>query len=118
MINYTWTILQMWVKPTNGSYTDVVINARWNCMASQEVNGVPYAVNLANNCSFPMPEGQFTPYADLTQEQVLGWCWANGVNQPEVEGIAAAQLAAAINPPVIEPQLPWAPPPQPNATQA
>jgi hypothetical protein len=62
-----------------------------------------------STCSFPLPAegGAFTPYADLTQDQVLGWCWANGVNKDATEAAVQAQIDNQINPPTIQPPLPW-----------
>jgi hypothetical protein len=57
--------------------------------------------------SFPAPEGTFTPYADLTQAQVLGWCWANGVDKDATEASIQSQINGQINPTVIQPPLPW-----------
>ena len=45
-----------------------------------------------------------------TQDQVLGWCYANGVDQTAIEANVTAQIENQINPPVIAPPLPWAPP--------
>jgi len=103
----TWIIEWMQCKPTEGSLTDVVVTAGWRC------NGVDgdYNASIYSTCSFPMPEsGQFTPYADLTQDQVLGWCWANGVDQTATEAAVEQQIQAQINPPIVQPPLPWATP--------
>ena len=57
------------------------------------------------------PEGgSFTPYANLTQEQVLGWCWAGGVDKAAIESGIQTQIDGQINPPVVQPPLPWAAP--------
>ena len=102
-----WTILSMECKPSEGNLTDVVVTAEWQCAGYEgQVNSYAYA-----NCSFPMPTGSFTPYPDLTQDQVLGWCWASGVNKTEVEAQVAAQVAKLVNPSVVVLPLPWAPPP-------
>jgi len=37
---------------------------------------------------------------------VLGWCWANGVDQTEVEASLAANIAEQKNP-VTEDGVPW-----------
>lgn len=50
----------------------------------------------------------FTPYDQLTQDQVLGWCWANGVDKDAVEAQVSSQLEEMLNPPVVAPPLPWA----------
>lgn len=103
MSTFTWSIRWMQCKPTEGSYTDVVITAEWLCSGSQET----YNSGISGSASFPMPEGSFTPYADLTQDQVLGWVWANGVDKDATEAAVQQQIDNAINPPVVTPPLPW-----------
>lgn len=100
----TWVIEWMNVKPTEGSLTDVVITAGWRC------NGVDgtYAATVYGTASFPQPGDPFTPYADLTEQQVLGWCWANGVDKTATEANIQTQIDNQINPPVVTPPLPWA----------
>ena len=102
-----WTIEYMQCKPTEGSLTDVVVTAGWRCTGTQEDNGTTYTASVYSTCSFPQPGDPFTPYADLTQDQVLGWCWANGVDQASAEAAVAQNLANQINPPLIQPPLPW-----------
>lgn len=109
-----WVIEWMQCVPQEGQLTDVVITAGWRCNGAQTANGVDYAGTVYGTCSFPQPAegGSFTPYADLTQDQVLGWCWANGVDQAATQAAVQQQIDAQINPPVIQPPLPWAPAPQ------
>ena len=103
----TWIIEWMQCKPTEGSLTDVVVTAGWRCNGTDGT----YNASIYSTCSFPMPEdGQFTPYADLTQDQVLGWCWANGVDQAATEAAVEQQIQNQINPPIVQPPLPWATP--------
>jgi hypothetical protein len=102
----TWVIEWMQCKPAEGSYTDVVVTAGWRCNGVQDT----YKSTMSGSASFPMPEGTFTPYADLTQDQVLGWCWANGVDQASIEVNVQLLIDNQINPPVIQPPLPWATP--------
>ena len=101
-----WIIERLLVKPTEGSLTDVVITADWRCNGSQD----NYSGTCYGSCSFAPPSGSFTPYEDLTQEQVLSWCYANGVDQKAIEANVTAQINDQINPPVIAPPLPWLPP--------
>ena len=104
----TWQIQWMKCKPTDGSLTDVVVTAGWSCAGTQVEGDTTYTGNVYSTCSFPMPEdGQFTPYADLTEQQVLGWCWANGVDQASAEAAVQQQIDDQINPPIIQPPLPW-----------
>jgi len=106
----TWQIEYMQCKPTEGSYTDVVITAGWRCNGAETANSVNYATTAYGTASFPMPEGSFTPYADLTQEQVLGWCYANGVDKDATEAAIQENIDNQINPPVVTPPLPWVTP--------
>ena len=99
-----WLIERLLVKPTEGSLTDVVITADWRCNGSQE----SFYGTCYGSCSFAPPSGSFTPYEDLTQDQVLGWCYANGVDQAAIEANVTAQINNQINPPVVSLPLPWA----------
>jgi hypothetical protein len=112
-ISIVWIIERLLVKPTEGDKTDVVITADWRCNGSQD----QYSGTCYGSCSFAPPTGSFTPYEDLTEQQVLGWCFANGVDQTAIEANVSAQIADQINPPIIAPPLPWlppVPPPQPE----
>jgi hypothetical protein len=105
-MNISWIIERLLVKPTEGSLTDVVITADWRCNGSQD----QYSGTCYGSASFAPPSGSFTPYEDLTQEQVLGWCYANGVDKTAIEANVTQQIENQINPPIIAPPLPWLPP--------
>lgn len=101
----TWVIEAMDVKPQEGNYQDVVVVAHWRC------NGVDgeYTGRVYSTCSFPVVQGpSFVPYASLTEQMVLGWCWANGVDQTATEAAVEQQIQDQINPPIVQPKLPWA----------
>jgi hypothetical protein len=106
MITLSWIIERLLVKPTEGTHTDVVITADWRCNGTQE----SFSGTCYGSASFAPPSGSFTPYEDLTQEQVLNWCYANGVDQKAIEANVTAQINDQINPLVIAPPLPWVPP--------
>ena len=106
MITLSWIIERLLVKPTEGTLTDVVITADWRCNGTQD----QYSGTCYGSCSFAPPSGDFTPYEDLTQDQVLGWCFANGVDKSAIEANVTAQIENQINPPIIAPPLPWLPP--------
>jgi hypothetical protein len=110
MITLSWIIERLLVKPTEGSLTDVVITADWRCNGTDGT----YSGTCYGSASFAPPSSSFTPYPDLTQDQVLGWCFANGVDKTAIEANVSAQIENQINPPVIAPPLPWvAPTPEP-----
>jgi hypothetical protein len=100
-----WLIERLLVKPIEGSETNVVITADWRCNGTQD----QYSGTCYGSCSFAPPTGEFTPYEDLTQAQVLNWCYANGVDQAGIEANVSLQIENQINPPVIAPPLPWVP---------
>jgi hypothetical protein len=113
MTTLSWIIERLLVKPTEGSLTDVVITADWRCNGSQD----QYSGTCYGSTSFAPPSGSFTPYEDLTEAQVLGWCFANGVDKTAIEANVSLQIENQINPPIIAPPLPWlppVPPPQPE----
>ena len=104
-----WIIERLLVKPTEGSITDVVITADWRCNGTQD----QYSGTCYGSCSFQPPTGEFTPYEDLTQEQVLNWCYENGVDKTAIEANVTLQINDQINPPVVTLPLPWVPVPPP-----
>ena len=108
-----WLIERLLVKPTEGSLTDVVITADWRCNGT-EITGSgdteqTYSGTCYGSCSFAPPSGSFTPYEDLTQDQVFGWCYENGVDQSAIEANVSLQIENQINPPVVTLPLPWVP---------
>jgi hypothetical protein len=105
-MNFIWKIEQLFVKKTEGSFSDVVVTANWNCLGSDGT----YSATSAGCTEFAPPSGEFTPYEDLTEQQVLDWCYANGVDKTAIEANVTAQINDQINPPVIAPPLPWLPP--------
>jgi len=114
-----WNISQLNCKPQEDGKTDVVVTAHWQCTgtnpngkqitnADGELVNIPATAQVYGTASFTLEQGAgFTPYADLTQDQVLGWCYASGVDKDATEANVAAQLEAQINPPIITPPLPW-----------
>ena len=86
MPTLTWLIELLLVKPTEGSLTDVVITADWRC------------------------NGTETTGSGDTEQKVLDWCFANGVDQAAIEANVSLQIENQINPPVVSLPLPWVPP--------
>ena len=97
-----WIILQLDVT-TEGDLADVVITAHWTLTDAQD----GYFASTYGSTVLPAPSDDFTPYEDLTQEQVLVWIWENGVDKDQQEAIVQARIDAQINPPISTPPLPW-----------
>jgi hypothetical protein len=81
-ITYTWELTSL-KKQTINSNEDVIIQTYWKKIGTNEdgIQGIfngatpfnPESINFDN----------FTSYADLTKEQVLGWIQAIAVNEYE-----------------------------------
>ena len=100
----TWNISQLDCVPQAPEGADFVVTVHWQCTG---VDGA-YSGQVYSTTSFAVVEGAFTAYADLTQDQVLGWVWANGVDKDATEAAVEGQIEAQINPPIVAPPLPWA----------
>ena len=109
MTTLSWIIERLLCKPIEGSNPDVVITADWRCNGTDET----YSGTCYGSCSFAPPSGEFTPYPDLTQEQVLNWCYENGVDKTAIEANVTQQIENQISPPVVTLPLPWVPVPPP-----
>ena len=88
--------------------TDVVFSAAWR------VNGTDgtYNATVYGSQSLSPYDGKtpFTPYADLTQPQVIGWV-QDAMGAEQVAAINAnieQQIESQVNPTVVTPKLPWA----------
>jgi hypothetical protein len=92
-----WTISQLDRQTSDGFVT----TAHWQATA---VDG-EHSASVYSTCSWS--DGTPTvDYADLTQEQVLGWIWANGVDKDATEAALAAQIELKKNP-VQATGVPW-----------
>jgi hypothetical protein len=108
-MNISWIIERLLVRKVEGTLTDVVITADWRCNGSQD----QYSGTCYGSCSFAPPSGEFTPYDQLTEQQVLNWCYENGVDKTAIEANVTQQINDQINPPVVTLPLPWVPVPPP-----
>ena len=96
MTQNTWTISQCDRELSDGGIT----TAHWRVTATQTVEDVEYTASIYSTCGFtPDPEsGAYTPYADVTEAEVLGWCWANGVDQEAIETALQTNIDLQITP--------------------
>lgn len=105
-ITYNWHIAALDCYPEHEGNTDVVFVAHWRMDGTDgdHTAGVYGSVGLTLD-----PEATYTPYADLTEAQVVGWVKdALGEEQVEAyEANVAAQIDALVSPPVVTPALPW-----------
>ena len=102
---FNWVITALDCIPQTAEGADYVVTAHWTCNGTDGT----YNGSVYSTCSFPVVQGEdFVPYADLTQDTVLNWCWASGVNKDATEEAVNKQIQNQIDPPIIQPPLPWA----------
>ena len=105
MTTFSTRITAMYTLPQVDGQTDVVVNAMW------QVTGVDgeYTADIGGNSQFTITQGEgFTPYADLTQAQVIGWIPENQI--ASAQACVQGQIDSMITPPVSPSSqaLPWA----------
>ena len=97
---FNWAISQCDRELSDGGIT----TAHWRVNAEQIVgtgdDAVTYTASVYSTCGFtPDPEsGDYTPYADVTETEVLGWCWADGVDQEAIETALQTNIDLQITP--------------------
>jgi hypothetical protein len=103
MTTYNWAITGMPAYPQAEGETDVVFQVNWQCQATEDA----YSAVSVGSVPVTYEAGSpFTPYADLTQEQVWGWIDPS-IDRPEIEANLQTMIDAQKNPPVVTPPLPW-----------
>ena len=125
MNTYNWQVTNMDCYPSAEGEVDVVYNVYYYVEAfSSETHEVDNADGTKNTIPYQATTcGQqpltysgktpYTPYNQLTNEQVIGWVQS----ALGVDGVAAitnkldVMIADQINPPVVNPPLPWNPTP-------
>ena len=93
----TWTITQ----------TDYDIATGFIFCAHWTVNAVDgdYTASSYGTCGFAAATPAI-PYASVTMQEVLDWCWANGVDKDATEASLANSIAAQ-KAPVTATGVPW-----------
>ena len=121
-ITYKWSIPKMTVAPSVNGQTDVVIYADWMCVGTDDVNNLTAAA--AGTAKLGEPANPFTAYTQLTEAQVLAWCFEPVTTsftdllsnvtttittnlQPDTEAQVAGQLARQLAAIAANPPLPW-----------
>lgn len=100
MATFNWTISTLERELSDGG----VIVAHWRCTASDgDFSASSYGT--AGFTADPASEG-FVAYEDLTEADVLGWVWADGVDRDATEAALQARIDADKNP-VTAAGVPW-----------
>lgn len=104
---YQWSVNGMAAYPEHEGEQDVVFSVQWVCSAS-DGNGL-YAATYGSVDVTYEAGSPFTPYNELTLDQVNGWVASalgpEGIAKAEAD--CDAQIAAQLNPQTVNPPLPW-----------
>lgn len=106
-IEYKWIISAMDTAVKSDELTDVVKVIHWRRSAQDIINGNSYYVDTfgAIQCDEPDPMS-FTPYQDLTFEQICGWLESK-LDVSKIDENLSLKLENVINPPIVQLPLPW-----------
>lgn len=109
-MSYNWVINGMSCYPQADGQTDVVFRVFFGVNTVATVNNEPYYAIVNGTADVTYTAGTpYTPYDQLTNDQVIGWVQASlgpeGI--ADYEARADAQIEAALNPPVVQLPLPW-----------
>jgi hypothetical protein len=97
MTTYTWTVPQTDYLTADGFIT----TAHWTCTATDG----DYTASAYSTCSFAAATPSI-PYASVTEQEVLNWCWNNGVDKEATEASLQSQIDLQKNP-VQAAGTPW-----------
>lgn len=100
----TWTISTLEHNTADGG----VIVAHWRVNDSETVGDDTYSARAYGTCGFTPDASSpdYVPYNDLTEEMVLGWCFADDVDKDAIEASLTAQIEEQKNP-TTEDGVPW-----------
>ena len=104
MTTFTTTVSQMFTLPQEAGQTDVVVNVNYLVTG---VDGA-HTADIGFSQQFTIQQGEaFTPYAQLTEAQVVGWADPQTVSN--MQACVQGQIDSMINPPVSPSSqpLPW-----------
>jgi len=106
---YSWIISQLECYPEHDNHTDVVFTIHWR---RQATDGTHTADIYGSQSVTLDPDSDFTPYANLTEAQVIGWLEAafGAETLADMDRGLDKQIENLITPPVIRPPLPWVAP--------
>lgn len=106
---YNWVISQIECYPVKDGKQDVVFTIHWR---RQATDGTHMADVYGTQGVTLDPDAPFTPYDQITKEQVEGWLEdAMGAEKvAELDANLDSQIQNIIDPPVVTPPLPWAQP--------
>lgn len=106
-ISFSWVINSMDQYPQSHGLSDVVFNVHWKRQATEVIGAETYTSEVGNCYSMSDPDpGNFTPYHQLTFEQVCGWL-ESGLDVVNIDSYLSRQIEEKKNPIKISLPLPW-----------
>lgn len=117
-ITYTWTVKNIRTAD-EGDNINAIVNTYWELTGTDEDGNTGSFQGATPFTSVNVPEGEFIPFEQLTEETVLGWI------QPVVTGQYEVHVKKQIQKAIDQAKgqraykaMPWAPeapvPPNPN----
>lgn len=110
-----WVISAMDCKVQEGDMSDVVITVHWRFQGNETSNGKNYFAESygATTVGTPNPQS-FTPFDQLTQEQVVAWL-EQELDVVKMTSVLQENINLQINPVDVTLTPPWVTPgPTPN----
>ena len=119
-VTHTWSVSDQLQTRTQDGLSEVVFSVVWRLYSEETVGDKTYSISSANQISLNtdnLDPATFTAFADLTEDQVVGWAKATiDDNAAEGEGVTCAEweaghdrnIAKQINPPTAVETAPWA----------
>jgi len=117
---YTWKIKQLECAPSLMGNQNVVVNICWVCegvsdQIKKEKNHFDYEFDVVttskaeNVVSVDFAGGNFTPFNQLTEAQVIDWVKSalGDAGVAETLALIDADIEAKLNPPIIKMNVPW-----------
>lgn len=104
---YSWIISALECYPKKDGHQDVVFVCHWR---RQATDGNGHNADIYGSQAVTLDaEAPFTPFADLTEAQVIGWL-EDAIGAETLAAQVTAldqQIEDQINPPILKPPLPW-----------
>ena len=72
-ITYTWTIVSLEAKAQQDNHENVIFNIHWRLDGYKIDNEIKYHASSYGVQHMEYDADNFTPYNDLTKEDVVGW---------------------------------------------
>lgn len=101
-----WSIVDMKHMDSDGG----VFEVKWSCIARNDSGPESASAGAEAEFTYDASSSDFTPYADLTQDQVLNWVWGQeGFDKDAIQTRLVEKVDAQIQKNATESTgLPWA----------